>query len=462
MEKRLLSVLIVLMLLLSLFSGCNSDSSDDASQDTAEDETENTVEVSDTDLAYSGELTLMHFSTSEESEGNGSSDAFRTVISSWDKAHPDIEVNQAVLANDDYKTQISTLAAADDLPDVFLLQGMHTIEWSEQELVMDLTDIIKDSPYYDNYDQELFYPFTNEEKIYGFPVLTGGTCTVVVYDKALWEEAGFDSFPDNWNDVKKAMDYFNEQKIDTIAFGNGSKWQANSTFLSTLGNRFTGSDWFRSIIEKKGAKFTDDDFVEALTFTQDIFASGLFNKDFNTITNEDARELYIDGSAASLICGNWDVSYIKQNTVDDNTELYENTKFAVLPQPEGATGTANSHNLGIGYSVAINSNVEGDKLDAAIDFAYESTGEPFAKYVGENYAESGLMKTDLDLSSFDQFTQDFYNYSYVDNTTCDIYDSFISGAVWDVLNTDLQTMLNGEKTPEEVAENAQKAYEENY
>lgn len=63
---------------------------------------------------------------------------------------------------------------------------------------------------------------------------------------------------------------------------------------------------------------------------------------------------------------------------------------------------------------------------------------------------------------FDQATQDFYNYSYVDTEPCEIYDSYISGAVWEVLNTDLQTMMNGEMAPEDVAANAQKAYEENY
>mgnify|MGYP002605345808 CR=1 FL=1 len=68
----------------------------------------------------------------------------------------------------------------------------------------------------------------------------------------------------------------------------------------------------------------------------------------------------------------------------------------------------------------------------------------------------------IDLSKFDQITQDFYNYSYVDTTKCEIYDSYINSAVWDVLNTDLQTMMNGDMTPEDVAANAQKAYEENY
>ena len=87
----------------------------------------------------------------------------------------------------------------------------------------------------------------------------------------------------------------------------------------------------------------------------------------------------------------------------------------------------------------------------------------FASYVATGYALGGLTKvTDVDLSGFDAVTQAFYNWSYVDTETCEIYDSYISGAVWDVLNTDLQKMMNGDITPEEVAANAQAAYEANY
>ena len=59
-------------------------------------------------------------------------------------------------------------------------------------------------------------------------------------------------------------------------------------------------------------------------------------------------------------------------------------------------------------------------------------------------------------------TQDFYNWSYVDTTPCEIYDSYLASAVWAVVNQDLQDMVNGDKSPEDVAADAQKAYEENY
>ena len=422
------------------------------------------TDVAATDLAYKGELELMHYSTSEEADGNGGSDAFRTTIANWEAAHPDITLNQNVIANAEYKTEIATLAAADDLPDVFLLQGMNTIAWADQGLVMDLTDTIKASPYYDQYNQAYFTPFTVGDKIYGFPALTGGTCTVVIYDKQMWKDAGFDTFPSTQEDVEKASEYFNEQGITTIAFGNGGQWQANSCFLSTLGNRYTGPDWFSSLIAKDGAAFTDDTFVAALKETQHLFnETKIFNEDFNAVTNEDAREYYISGDAAAFIGGNWDESYIWASLQE--TDKFDQIGFAVLPQPADATEAPNSQNIGLGYAIAINPKVaeDPDKLAAAIDLAQELTGPAFASYVAENYALGGLTKVDdVDLSGFDQITQDFYNWSYVDTDTCEIYDSYIDSAVWSVLNTDLQTMMNGEMSPEDVAANAQAAYEENY
>ena len=422
--------------------------------------------VAANELAYKGELEIMHFSTSEESEGNGGSDGFRTVLAAWAEAHPDITLNQNVLANAEYKTQVATLAAAGDLPDVFLLQGMNTISWAGQGLVLDLTEAVKASPYYADYNSAYFSPFTVGDKTYGFPALTGGTCTVVVYDKAMWAEAGFDTFPTTWADVEKASEYFNSKNISAIAFGNGGQWQMNSCFLSTLGNRYTGPEWFSSMIAKGGAKFTDPAFVAALTETQRLFtATKIFNADFNAVTNEGAREYFIAGEAASFIGGNWDESYIAATLQSANAEKFNNLAFAVLPQPADATIAPNSQNIGLGYALAINPKVaeDPDKLAAAIDLARELTGPAFSSYVAENYALGGLTKAgDVDLSAMDPITQAFYKWSYVDTTTCEIYDSYITSAVWSVLNTDLQTMTNGGITPEEVAQNAQTAYEANY
>jgi raffinose/stachyose/melibiose transport system substrate-binding protein len=467
MKRKLLSVLLATAMVATLMVGCGNTETETTETETTETETEvvETETETETEAAgYAGELSIMHFSTSEESQGNGGSDGFRTMLANWQEANPDITLTEEVLANAEYKTQIATYAAAGDLPDVFLLQGMNTKTWAAQGLIVDLTDSINNSPYAADYNKAYLTPFMDGETVYGYPALTGGTCTVVVYDSAVWAAAGFDTFPTTWADVEAASAYFDEQGMDTIAFGNGGGWQANSCFISTLGNRYTGKDWYQSMIDKAGASFEDPEFVAALAETQRLFTStSIFNEDFNAITNEDAREYYIAGQAAAFIGGNWDVSYI-QSTLS-GTDLYNTTKFAVLPQPADATEDPMSQNIGLGYAVAISSDVANDpeKLAAAIDLAQYLTGPEFSTFVAENYALGGFTNVaNVDLSGFDQWTQDFYNWSYVDTTACEIYDSYLTGDVWGLFNTDLQTMMNGGITPEDVAKHAQEAYLANY
>lgn len=492
MKKKLVSMLLCTAMMATMLTGCGGDSAGDTTpaadtateaeteteaepeaapeadadaETEAEPEAEADAEAATGELAYTGDLNIMHFSTSEESEGNGGSDGFRTMIAEWKEAHPDINLVENVLANDEYKTQIATLAAADDLPDVFLLQGMNTKAWAEQGLVMDLTDIIAQSPYAADYQEAYYTPFkTSDGKIYALPALTGGTCTVVIYDKQMWKDAGFDSFPATWDEVLQAKDYFSGEGIDTIAFGNSGKWQANSCFLSTVGTMFTGKEWFQSMIDKGGAAFTDAEQVAALQFAQDAFASGVFNADFNAVSNEDAREYYISGDAAAFIGGNWDVSYVMATLLEADEEKYNNIGFATFPSIEGAK-MSNVQNIGMGYGMAINAKLadDPDKLAAAVDLIYKLTGADFSNFVASNYALGGLTKVDdVDLSAFDQITQDFYNWSYVDTEPCEIYDSYISSAVWDVYNTELQDLLNGDTDAETVAADAQAAYEANY
>ena len=269
MKKKLISALLCASMVACMVAGCG----DSGNSDKGGTEGSTGGSTSSSDLAYSGDLEFMHFSTEEESQGNGGSDGMRTVLQQWDDANPDINLTQTVLANTDYKTQIQTLANADDLPDVFMIQGMNVKAWAKQGLILDLTDEIKNSPYASDYNEDYFTPFKDEDgNIYGFPALTGGTCTVVVYDSKAWSDAGYDTFPSTWEDVEAAIPKLKDAGYqEAIAFGNNAQWQMNSCFLSTLGDRYTGKDWYESMINKEGASFEDPEFIAALTETQRLF-----------------------------------------------------------------------------------------------------------------------------------------------------------------------------------------------
>ena len=401
-------------------------------------------------------LTFHHFSTEQEvRDGNAGATAFRYAIAEWEKAHPNVVLEQTVLSNDDWKVKTAALAAANDLPDVALVQGMWTKEWVGNKLIMPLNDSIKASPHGSKYKDGLFAPFRVDGTIYGLPILATGSCTVVAYDSKLWEEAGFPNFPETWADVEKAGAYFKSKGIDTFAFGNAGQWQINSTFLSAVGDRFTGSDWFFNIIDRKNnASFEDKPFVDALRFTQKAFSTGLFNKDFNAVNNEVARDYFINGQSAAVICGNWDITYIGQHAAPD---LKARIKFAPIPQPAGAAATTKTHAAGNGMALTLNAKLSGEKLELARDLILYITGPVFADYLAANFAQTGVCAVDnVDLSKFDSFTADFYRFN--ENPICQIYDSFMDGAVVSVMNIGLQEMLNGVKTPEQVASESQAAY----
>jgi len=472
-KKKLLSTLLSVALVSSMLVGCGSTATTEeaapateapateAADTTTEAATEEAA-VAGGELAYKGDIEIMHYSTAEEENSkNGGATAFRYAISQWEAAHPDVTLTQNVLANKDYKPKLDTLAASDSLPDVFMLQGMNTKNWADQGLILDMTDAIKASPYYDKYNTDYFYPFTVGDKQYAIPALTAGTCCQVLYNKEIFKAAGFDEFPTTWKELIDAQDKIKEQGVDyVISFANGDAWQLNSCFISTLGDRFTGPDWTHSLIENTGAKFTDPEFVSALQATKDIFGSGIFNPDFNSASQQAGNDYYVAGKSASVICGNWDATYVYTNA---DPELIANTGIAVLPQPDGATASQNTHDIGIGYGLAINAKVaeDPDKLAACLDLIYEITGPTFADYVAENFALTGLTKTaDVDLSKFDQFIQDTYTFN--DNPACEIYDSYIDSAVIGVLNQDMQAMLSGQMEPADVAAEAQAEYDSVY
>ena len=61
-----------------------------AEEPAAEEPAAEAPAAADGELAYNGNISIMHFSTSEESEGNGGSDGFRTCLAQWQDAHGNI------------------------------------------------------------------------------------------------------------------------------------------------------------------------------------------------------------------------------------------------------------------------------------------------------------------------------------------------------------------------------------
>lgn len=443
------SIALLMAATLLLTSGCTSN------QATGEDKT---------DIPAAGEtntpisLDMLHFYTEEEAKVNMETKAYIDSIATYQQNHPEINVNIETMAHDDYGVKIQARAAANDLPDIFILKGSWIENFASNGLVADLTQYRDSVEWADDFYPGVFDSCTYDEKIYGVPNQFCAPTSMVFYDAELWKQAGYESFPQTWEEVQKAAAEFQAQGINTtIALGNKEKWPYESCWFSTLADRYTGTEWMNAIKSRDGsAKFTDPDFVSALAFTRDLGSSGILNPDYNSITSQQANDLYIQGKAAAVISGNWDISYILANATE---ELSGRTKIAALPQPAGATkGEQGSMSSSSGWFVAINSKLEGEKLEAALDFAFGIAGPEFSRRNAELQGGLSPVKVDVDFSKFPELRQEYVRLAQV-VPQAPVYDVVLPGNIVDVLNAGMQEVMAGTKTPEALAAEVQAEYE---
>lgn len=398
------------------------------------------------------ELTFAHYYVDEERETSAEMNSYLTLVENWEKEHPDITLTQSVMAQADYATKIQAQAAVNEVPDLFFLKGSWVSNFVDNEIPAPINDYLDKYEDKDKFREGVFDAATRDGKIYGIPNQLSIT-SVVYYNEALWKEAGYESFPDNWDDILKAADYFNGKGIAAIGLGNKDKWPSESCLLSTMGDHFTGTAWTESFIDNDGkSKFTDGDFVSALEMLQKLAKGNVFNKDVNTITETQASEYYVQGKAASIVTGHWTLNYLLTSAPDN---VLGNTKVAILPQAEGGKGEANQISGGCGWYVSVNNSLEGDKKDLAMDLLFSATGYELSKYYAENYGMSNACEVEnVDMSGFPQLTQDFSSLIQSVSFT-PIYDMQMDGAVIEVMNTGLQELINDTKSPKDLAEQIQ-------
>jgi raffinose/stachyose/melibiose transport system substrate-binding protein len=387
-------------------------------------------------------LNVMHFHTIETMENSSESKGYHAMKEKFIKEHPNVIINETIFQQTDYHTKVMALAAADEMPDIFFTKGSWVQNFHDNNLMADITPYVNESVYRGG----IFIPFTRGGKVYGIPIQFMPT-SLVYYNEKLFREIGMDHFPKTWEELEQADKAFKAKGIATIALGNKDKWPYESCVISTLGDRFTGTNWTQSIILNDGkAKFTDNEFIATLRYSQQL--ASMFNKDFNAINNEQSTVLYGSGKAASTFEGGWSVAFQLQNSDPD---VLANTRLAVLPAVPGMKGDANATSGGGGWAQSASAKLTGARLQAAIDFIKQTTGEEYSQFLMDDTGLPGPCEVAIkDKGSLPKLSQDYLDYMS-SLKFVPIYDIQMDGAVIDVMNSKLQELLGGTATPEEVA-----------
>ena len=437
----------------------NTTEAEPGSKENVQEETEEDItETQDNGQAKSekGEDSKLSVMVTWSDDGDVVARTGNELLEKLQEKYPDLELSVEVVAHDLYEDKLKTLMATNSLPDIFQsLPGLMPSMY-DNEQIMDLApEIAADSEWSGRMDEGAFNDYTFDDQILGVPQ-SMIVSSMMIYNKAIFEECGIKEFPKTVEDFEEAVTAIKDKGYIPLACGNKEGYMISSQIMPSILFRYADLDWYDSLKNGQGAKFTDPCMVAAITELKKLTDMGLFNEDVNSQEELLGNSYYYDGKAAMLMGGYWVTGNVVKNASD---EVLKNSDTAMFPPTSEKPGNGKYMSGGQGWGVAVNSRLEGAEKEIAIDFV-KSLSDPDiqAKIAGEGSIPcaktseiDNSSQSDLEKAMFKMFE----GYEVVPNPEIQFNATYVSTA-----EDGYQELTIGSLTPEQLSEKLQSAYEE--
>lgn len=293
--KKVISILLTLVIMMTLISGC---SSEPKAKDDTEGKTVFTEKPADlkwdgyeASKGLTGKISFMHFGDDYERQ------MYADLISSYQKLVPGVTIEQ-VYTPGDYYTKLQTLAASKTLPDIFWVNEARTREYVDANLMMDLTDVLKQYPAITDgmFDGSLEYGKVDDIQ-YSIPKDFTSYVMYINIDK--FKEAGIPIPTSEWT-----MDDYIEiaGKLTVIENGRTAQYGTvvnnyRADWINFMGNY--GADWFKN----GKSNISDPNAIKGLSVQSQLIQKGYAPAPGTTDDSED--RLFIIEQVAMYPSGRW-------------------------------------------------------------------------------------------------------------------------------------------------------------
>ncbi|WP_010271601.1 extracellular solute-binding protein [Paenibacillus senegalensis] len=391
-------------------------------------------------------LTLWHNWTGQDLNAI----TMRKQLDKFREEHPEIELLVEGIDQDAYRHRLKTMAAVDELPDVFVMwPDWMTREFVHGGLIQPIEEALARDPFWtDRFIPQASQAFTVDGRLYSLPMSLAPS-SILFYNEQLLDQYNI-PVPETWEGLLQAIEVLNRHGVIPIAMGNKTNWTAQSGLFSALADRWTGSEWLLQAAEQSGSRFTDPIFLEALELMQELVRKDAFQANFQQLDSTQMRQLYIDKKAAMFIDGAWAVGHLLSDAPD---EILDSTRLALMPSIPGGKGSPSSIPAMVGTGLGISSRLHGEQLEAAYQLLYALSGPDAQQAI---FQSNTLVSYKLDLNKeaprlFRELHQLTEN-----SELAPAYESVLTSAALDVLNEGIRELLNGGEA-EEIAYNIQAA-----
>lgn len=421
MKKKVLAIVLVAVLCVGLLAGCGEDPAPSTSGGS---------NVSGDPVELSVWVPVYQFGDgiSDEDFWNEKFDAF--------EAEHNCVINVEIQTWSDYATNIYTGLLSDEGPDVVYVT--ETYDLIEAGLLAPLDEYLTDEDFekYVYLDQGAY---NSEGQLCTFPMMAGNPC-VIFYNMDMLEAAGITELPSTWDEFMDVCLTLKEANPDVWPFI--SSWGATNGVSAMLAGFWPF--FFQAggtVLDEEGNLNLDsEETLEALTYINSFKENGIF--DDSIVSMDDPNGKFVNGEAAIIINGTGNASTFTEEGINWQCQL----------GLEGPGGLATNMSVD---SLAISSYCE-DKALAAELIKYMTSAEVMDDYHEQIYGMPSLT-TDATYTEPEPFQSMYEEYSDVMYAV----PSYEGSATFaDVFQQNVQGMLMGQLTPQEVIDESMTYYNE--
>lgn len=390
-----------------------------------------------------GEVIVWHWMTDRH-------EAFEKLIAQY-KEGTGVNVKFELYAPSEvYSSKVRAAAQTNTLPDIFgvLAETRDFASFIKAGFIADLTGYMEDGGWRPVFYEKALsmneFPPDNEygvkPGIYGVPIDV--TNIQIIYNKRLFKAAGLDpeNPPQTWEEFVSAGKQLRDNGIQVLISGFGETW-----LLGCLASNFAwnlmGRD--RIIATIKGeVPYTDPDWITIFKLFRTMYEERLIATGAVTMVNKVAEQNFANEKAAMAFNGSWCVNVY--------SGMKPNLEYGVIPPPRVSLDFPRAIWGGAGSSFMVNA--KSPNKEEAIKFLKWLTDEPQQMFLSEETKNLPSNKHSIRKISpaLIQFADDMEIVVHPRQLPVSEFPSVV-----EAFDKGLQSIIIGEKTPEQIAEYVQ-------
>lgn len=392
-------------------------------------------------------LNVMGYGDNSNQEGI----SWMQIIREFEEINADIKIEQELLYDEAYHQKVVARLASGDVPDIAYMgvDARWGAPWKNAGQQWDHRGYI-DTDYY---DMELIPAHGPNGEIFEIPIGTSNITTVLFMNTELLQSLGL-SEPQTYADLVAMVPAARRAGIDVITIDGADGWALGSCLLSAFVARSSGdAEWVSKAVAGQ-KKFTDPEFVLALSWVERLVRDGVFSKKAALVDYGSNISNFNNNQALFMVQGQWAAGGV------ENPDVAKTMKLLAWPSMPGESAQ-------MAGSVAAAASVGyGLTKTGASDAAKRDAGLQFIRYFNSpDWVEQRLRDGTIIAPVLRNFTlpEDLPNAIFEkvrlanSAVSTEVIDAFLSGQPNEVLMAGAQKILSGQATAQSVAEEIEAA-----